>query len=362
MKKTSEAERPDKPLIIPIFIMNAGCPQHCVFCNEKIAAGSYPAAVSRRLFEREVDSYLRWNKDKRRRVEIAFYGGNFTGLPQDDQNRLLSWANVYMAKGAVESIRISTRPDYIVRDQLEYLYGQGVRTVEVGAQSFSDEVLRHAGRGHNAQAIERALPLLKAHGFKTGLHLMAGLPGETKESFLQGLCRTVEIRPDTARIHPVLVFKDTPLADEYLRGRYQPLDLAEAVDWCRLAWEKLTPAGIRIIRFGLQMTSEMGQPDNVLAGPLHPSLGSLVYSAIFFQAALQLISEHAGEDRRWRFQVAARDMAHFRGPGNANIQAIKKLYPDAEISIESIRKDLSGQLSIFTESGKSLVCDMPEIS
>jgi radical SAM superfamily enzyme len=350
-----------KPLIIPIFIMNRGCPQHCIFCNEKIAAGNFPPEVTQNYFAAEVASYLRWNKDKMRRVEIAFYGGSFTGLPPDDQKRLLSWADIYIQKGQVESIRISTRPDYINDEQLIFLHRNGVRTIEIGAQSFNDQVLHNIGRGHDARATETAIQLLKARGFKTGLHLMAGLPGDTRESFLSTLQRTVELQPDTARIHPVLVFKDTPLADEFLCGRYHPLTLEEAVDWCRLAWETLAPAGISIIRFGLQMTPEMSQEGAVLAGPLHPSFGSLVYSAVFYSAILKLLGDVPEHTRTLRFQVAQRDLSHFRGFGNKNIEAIKRLYPDAQIVIDSVREGLPGHLSLNTGAGEFFSFNIPGI-
>ncbi len=341
--------------------MNSGCPQHCIFCNEKIAAGNFAAEVSKSFFDAEITAYLRWNKDKRRRVEIAFYGGNFTGLETDYQKQLLSWAGAYIEKGLVESIRISTRPDCIDDDQLIFLQAAGVRTIEIGAQSFNDEVLSLSNRGHDGKATARAMQLLKAHGFQTGLHLMAGLPGDTRKSFMETLERAAELRPDTARIHPVLVFKDTPLADEYRLGRYQPLTLAEAVDRCHLAWEMLTPAGIRIIRFGLQMTSEMSKEGAVLAGPLHPAFGSLVYSAIFYSAILTLLDNIPKHSSMLRFHVAHRDLSNFHGLGNKNVEAIKKLYPDAQIVIDSVREGQPGHLTLDIETGQSISFDIPGI-
>jgi len=74
--------------------------------------------------------------------------------------------------------------------------------------------------------------VLKENGFQVGLHLMAGLPGESRESFLESVDKVVELRPDTVRIHPTLVFRDTELADLYRRGAYRPLSLDEAVDVC----------------------------------------------------------------------------------------------------------------------------------
>lgn len=351
----------ESPLIIPIFIMNRGCPERCIFCNEKIAAGDFVSEVIKSFFDAEVDSYLRWNKDKLRRVEIAFYGGNFTGLETDYQERLLSWAGAYIQKGQVDSIRISTRPDYIDGERLDFLRSRGVRTVEIGAQSFNDEVLRFACRGHDGRTTVQAIKLLKEKGFKTGIHLMAGLPHDTLERFMETLACAVHLKPDTARVHPVLVFKDTPLASEYREGRYRPLSLDEAIQWCRLAWETLAPEGIRIIRFGLQMTPEMSKEGAVLAGPMHPSFGSMVHSAVYYSATLKLLRDIPKPSRCLRFLVAKRDVSHFRGFGNNNMEAIKKLYPDAEIVIDSGPEAFPGRLSIVTETEGSFSVDIPGI-
>ncbi|MDD4242129.1 MAG: radical SAM protein [Smithellaceae bacterium] len=358
MKRNPE-DRPGKPLIIPFFIMNGGCPGKCVFCNEKIAAGDFTADLRRDVFDAQVEAYLRWDKDRRRRVEIAFYGGNFTGLARADQERLLGWAGAFLESGRAASVRISTRPDDIDAERLEFLRARGVQTVELGVQSFSDAVLRRARRGHDADASVRAIRLLKACGFETGVHLMAGLPGDTKESFAETLAQTAKLRPDTARIHPVLVFCDTPLADDYRCGRYAPLDLAQAVLWCRTAWDILVPAGVRIIRFGLQTTPEMAKDGAVLAGPLHPSFGSLVYASIFLSQSLALLSRIPRCAGRLCFRVAGRDQSHFRGPANANIETIKKLYPGARIVIDTTDDAKPGHLSLCCDTGDSFSLDIP---
>ena len=72
MKTRPESRKMDRPLIIPIFIMNAGCPHQCIFCNEKIAAGNYAPEISKSFFDHEVSAYLQWNKSKSRCVQIAF--------------------------------------------------------------------------------------------------------------------------------------------------------------------------------------------------------------------------------------------------------------------------------------------------
>jgi histone acetyltransferase (RNA polymerase elongator complex component) len=341
-----------KPLIIPVFIMNRGCPHQCIFCNQKISAGNYPLELTKNIFEAEVESYLKWNKDKTRKVEIAFYGGNFTGLDPAYQKKLLSWANSYIQAGLVNSVRISTRPDYITGDKLILLKENNVTTVEIGAQSFIDEVLKFSHRGHNAAVISDAMMLLKDYDFQTSLHLMVGLPKDTKEGFIYSLDKTIELKPDMVRIHPVIVFTGTILAEKFLQGIYHPLKLSEAVELICLAWEKLSAAGIRIIRIGLHLTKEMENDNGVLVGPIHPSLGSLVLSSVFYNRTIKLLDNIPHDTPEIRFNLSNHDVSSFRGLNNANISAIKNLYPRTKIVIESFTRQKPGVISVADDKGK----------
>jgi histone acetyltransferase (RNA polymerase elongator complex component) len=363
MKKANrESKTNNNSLIIPVFIMNSGCPHRCIFCNQKITAGNFPPKITKEFFDSEVKSYLTWNKDKSRKVEIAFYGGSFTGVPPAYQEELLSWAYSFIQNGLVNSIRISTRPDYIEENNLPILKKYGVTTVEIGAQSFNDEVLQFAQRGHDAAAIVKAMIILKDHGFQTGLHLMAGLPKDTEEGFIYSLDKTIELKPDTVRIHPVIVFSGTALAEELRKGKYKPLELSDAVELCRLAWEKLSAAGIRIIRIGVQLTQEMEKDGAVLAGPIHPALGSLVLSSIFYNHTIGLLDKVSPDTKELRFGLSERDISNFRGLNNMNISAIKKLYPRSNLIVESSIGQRRGVISVTTDSDKSLTLEIPGIN
>ncbi len=157
-------------------------------------------------------------------VEIAFYGGSFTGMAREEQMELLRMAGALIGEGAVHSIRISTRPDDIEGAWLDTLKNMGVRAVEIGAQSMDDGVLRQSARGHTAEDVRRAVGILKEKGFETGIHLMAGLPGESREKFEASVADVIRTGPDTVRIHPVLVFRDTELARLYETRGLSPPD------------------------------------------------------------------------------------------------------------------------------------------
>jgi histone acetyltransferase (RNA polymerase elongator complex component) len=304
---------------------------------------------------------LNWNKNKSRRVEIAFYGGNFTGIAAGYQSNLLQWAQSYIRAGLVQSIRISTRPDYINTDIVANLKKNNVTTVEIGAQSFVDEVLQYAQRDHSAADTMYAIRLLKESGLQTGIHLMAGLPKDSLDGFTFSLEKTVELKPDTVRIHPVVVFRDTILANEFKRGNYQPLPLSEAVSFCRIAWEKLTPSGIRIIRTGLHLTNEMEEEGAVIAGPLHPAFGNLVLSALFYERIKKLLENLLAETKELCFYLSPRDVSNFRGLNNSNIKAIKKLYPRAVINVRTATEQKRGLISLETDQGLFLTTDISGI-
>jgi histone acetyltransferase (RNA polymerase elongator complex component) len=237
-----------------------------------------------------------------------------------------------------------------------------VTTIEIGAQSFNDAVLQFAQRGHDAATIVKAVTILKGHGFQTGLHLMAGLPKDTKEGFIYSLDKTIELKPDTVRIHPVIVFDGTALAEEFRKGEYIPLELLEAVELCRLGWEKLSIAGIRIIRIGVQLTPEMEKDGAVLAGPVHPALGSLVLSSIFYNHTMNLLDKISPDTKEIRFDLSERDISNFRGLNNMNISAIKKLYPRTNLIVESNIGQRRGVISVKTDSGESFTLNIPGIN
>jgi histone acetyltransferase (RNA polymerase elongator complex component) len=350
-----------KHLIIPIFIMHSGCPHRCTFCNQKIIAGNYAPQITKDFFDAEVKSYLDWNKKRSSNVEIAFYGGSFTGIDKAYQETLLSWAGSYVESGQVNSIRVSTRPDYITKDSLTLLKKYNVSTVEIGAQSFNDDALQFAQRGHDSAATVLAMKTLKEQGFRTGLQLMAGLPKDTPDGFMNSINKTIELQPDTVRLHPLLVLSGTDLAEEFRRGNYKPLELAEAVDLCRMAWEKLTAVGIRVIRIGLQVTQALEKEGAILAGPFHPAFGSLVLSSVFYNSTIKLLNGIPQDTKELRFNLSSRDISNFGGMANSNIAAIKKLYPRANIIVESTYGQTRGEISVATDSGKSFHLKIPGI-
>ena len=317
--------------ILPIFIPHAGCPHQCVFCNQKTISGQKSAAVPEA--KSQIERWLKWLKPSKDN-EAAFYGGSFTGLDLVLQKELLALTDELLEKGVIGSVRVSTRPDYIDAERLELLQAHHVELVELGVQSMDDEVLQKAERGHTAEAVYKAHKLLREHGFKTGVQLMVGLPGQGFASVQQTAAEVAQLKPDIARIYPVLVIKDTPLAASYARGEYVPLNLEDAVEQGAYVYKVLTKAGIKVIRIGLQPDEELCTPGNIVAGPFHPSMGELVQSRALRNHFTPIMQQLVAAGAEGVIFHCPRHMeSKLRGLKNSNIQYWHEHFPNLQITI-----------------------------
>ncbi len=265
-----------KHAIIPIFIPHRGCPNDCVFCNQKkITAHQQPVTG-----EDVINTIETWLSTLEPRgtetIEVAFFGGSFTGIPMEEQSAYLTIAKGYKDAGRIHKIHMSTRPDYINEEILDNLKKYGADTIELGVQSFDDEVLRLSGRGHDSACVYESSRLIQSYGFELGIQLMIGLPADTLEKDLYSARETVKINPSIARLYPTVVIRDTALYDQYLNGQYQPLDQETAVFRTKEMYKLLTAAGINIIRVGLKSSDILSGEGQTAAGTFHPAFRQLV--------------------------------------------------------------------------------------
>lgn len=271
--------------IIPVFIPHVGCPHNCVFCNQKKIAGNVCAPTPEQV-AKQVEAAL--EKPHKSPPQVAFYGGSFTAIPAEDQMAYLNAVKKWVENGELSGVRVSTRPDFIDDRIVKRLWDNGVRTVELGIQSFDDEVLKVSGRGHSSEEGIFAAKCVKKNGMGLILQLMAGLPGDKRETAVASACQAAKLYPDGVRIYPVAVIEDTPLAELYRRGKYKPLSVENAVEWSADMLEVFIRENIPVIRIGLN-PSESLEPV-VLAGAYHPALGELVRSRVYLRRSRQSIA------------------------------------------------------------------------
>lgn len=263
---------------IPIFVVHMGCPNQCVFCNQRLISGT--SSFSPHAVRETIDRALRTLDGSGRAAEIAFFGGSFTGIERPLMRELLDTAQAYVDSGAAVGIRTSTRPDYIDEDVLEILSHYTVSCVELGIQSMSDTVLRVTKRGHTAEDTRRACHMLREAGIPFAGQMMIGLPGSTPESETDCAREIARLGAVAYRVYPTLVFRHTELEAMYGAGQYHPLTVEDAVERMSAVMEILEEQGVYCLRAGLCESDNLHDAASFCAGPNHPAIGELARSAL----------------------------------------------------------------------------------
>ncbi len=274
--------------IIPIFISHLGCNNDCVFCNQRvITARKEPIKPGE--IKNIIETHLSTISPNVKTVEIAFYGGSFTGLPIDEQREYLEIAKHYKDVGKIHKIHMSTRPDYINDDILSFLSSFSVDTIELGVQSFDDEILKLSKRGHTKADAYNAVSLIKEYGFELGIQLMVGLPGDTIEKAIFSAKETARLKPQLARIYPTIVLPGTELEKMLHSKDYTPLSQEKAIYFSKSIYKILHDAGIFIMRVGLKST-DLINDDNIKLSSYHPAFRQLVEGEIAMDSIKEQIS------------------------------------------------------------------------
>lgn len=330
--------------ILPVFVPHLGCPHACVFCNQRRISGEERSATGKEVLELLETAVLPKGVER----QLAFYGGSFTAIPAARQEELLAAAKAGLDRGLIDSIRLSTRPDAIDEAVLERLRRYGVRTVELGAQSMDEEVLRLSGRGHTAEDVRRASRRLREAGFSLILQMMTGLPGDSDERAEYTARELIALRPDGVRIYPTVVVHDTALFDLWRAGRYREHTVEDAVRVCARLVPLFEAADIPILRLGLNPTEALSN-GGAVAGAYHPALGELVRSRVARNRAEELL-EGVSEGSRVTLGVSARELSQLIGQRRANIEWLRQRFaldtvsvkplPTGEICILSIEREV----------------------
>ena len=278
-----------KHYVIPIFIPESACPFRCTYCNQynitEKATSPNPDEVAS-FISKYLETIPYQNPEVV--VKVAFFGGNFTGLPISEQEAYLKVVQNFIDNKSIQTIQLSTRPDYISDPILQLLKKYRVSLIELGAQSLDAEVLKCTKRGHTVQDVEKSAHMIHQYGFELGLQMMIGLPGDTFDKSLATAQKIVDLGAKYSRIYPTLVIKDTDLEQEYKNGNYIPLTLEQAVDRCAQIVPIFEQNGVQILRLGLHPSEGLIHHETLIAGPFHVSFKELVLTALWREKLQQL--------------------------------------------------------------------------
>ena len=340
----------EKHCIIPIFVPHLGCPNDCIFCNQKSISGQKKEMTKEKAKE-IIENYLKSiRKEKENvKIEIAFFGGSFTAIREEKQEELLKVAYEYVKSKEVDSIRISTRPDAINKEILKRLKKYGVKTIELGVQSANNYILNRINRGHTFEDVKKASKMIRWYGFKLGHQMMVGLPESTRLDEINTAKQLIKLRPKMVRIYPTLVIKNTKLEKEYEEGKYKPLSVVQTVEVCKDLVRMFTDKKIDVIRIGLQTTDEISEPGSknseVVAGPFHPALRQLVESAMWYDAIVGKIKKLNVKVKEVEVTVNPIDANNVIGHKKENVLKLKDTY-DVDLVLKQDEKMKQGKSKI----------------
>lgn len=326
--------------IIPIFVPHIGCPHDCIFCNQRKIAQSR-ANIDAYSIRDTIDSYLSTIPETNEKLEIAFFGGSFTGIDMDSQRELLDIAHYYKKKGLVNRIRLSTRPDYIDDTRLDLLKQYNVDIIELGVQSMCPDVLQSTYRGHSDTDVINASKLIRKYGFTLGLQMMVGLPGSDYEKEIFTAKQLINLKPSFVRIYPTLVIRETFLEKKFKDGSYIPLTLDEAVGVCADLLMLFNYNDINVIRIGLQPTDNIAENKDVIAGPFHPAFRQLVEGRIYREYLEIFFANSSKIDKSIQVYINKKEISNFVGQRSSNLIYLKEKFGIEKVKIvgEDISKD-----------------------
>jgi histone acetyltransferase (RNA polymerase elongator complex component) len=304
---------------ISIFIPHIGCPHRCSFCDQRTISGAEKIPHGDDV--REICEKALAEVKSPENTEIAFFGGSFTVIPRAYMTELLEAAYSFVGEGKFKGIRLSTRPDCIDREVLTILRKYGVTSIELGAQSMSNKVLKENQRGHSADDVEKASSLIREFGFELGLQMMVGLYKSDMADEFETLDKIAAIRPDTVRIYPVVILDGTKLGELYKSGEYSTFSFDEVTEFAAIAMMKFEYEGIKVIKCGLH-ASEFVERD-MLGGFYHPAFRELCESNIYRRKMEELIAYETKSGFDFVFAVNSTCISKAMGHKKSNVEYFK---------------------------------------
>ena len=197
----------------------------CIYCSgngsgDFTAPATLPIEEQYRLIREQMGS--KWQTD---RCIAYFQPHTNTYAPLSVLQPLYEAA---LALPGVVGLNIATRADCIEDDVLDYLAALSERTVltlELGLQTVHDETAARINRGHSYRDFLSTYRRIreKAPRVRIGVHLILGLPGETRDMMLETVRRVAALHPDEVKLHLLYVVEDTVMAALYKSGAYTPL-------------------------------------------------------------------------------------------------------------------------------------------
>lgn len=214
--KVMETVETDSKREASLYVAIPFCPSRCTYCSFISVA----AEKSNRLIEQylsclmgEIEEKTAVLKKHHLSVKSVYVGGGTPGILNLEQmDRLLTTVNRCVGDNLAEFTYELGRPDTVTLEKLQLLKNKGVTRICINTQTTNDEILAAVGRGHTRDQYFRAMSLTKQMEFDSiNTDLIAGLPGETEESFARSLEDVLTAGADNITIHTLAIKRSSRL-------------------------------------------------------------------------------------------------------------------------------------------------------
>jgi uncharacterized protein len=202
----------------------------CIYCN-KLGSGTGASQKGHSITNQlQAGKQLLSRRYQAKKFMAYFQSYSNTYAPVE---KLKSLYDEALAVDDVVGLSIGTRPDCVNEDILNLLQSYAkmhLIWIEYGLQSAHDATLELINRGHDFAAFQKAVMITKNRGIKICVHVILGLPGETKQQMMETAKILTGLGIDGLKIHLLYVIKGTRLDDMYQSGTYTPMTQTEYVD------------------------------------------------------------------------------------------------------------------------------------
>lgn len=231
----------------------------CIYCNNASFTPGYCSPTD--PIELQLEKGKSFFRTKYPEMKYLAYFQSYTNTFGKSIDRLADMYRRASGSNDVVGIIIGTRPDCLPDELLEVLSELNKEkpvVVEIGAETSSDYTLQLINRNHTWKQVVEAVKRLNSKGIRTGLHLIAGLPGEDAKDVLETIRKACSLPIDSIKMHQLQIVKGTSLLEKWDSGEINvdPLSLEDYLDLC-VNIVKTVPRNICIERFLASSPPEM---------------------------------------------------------------------------------------------------------
>ena len=265
--------------------------------------------------------------------ENEVFIGSITGVSSKEQEKMLEKANRDITNKRFDKIKISSSPNLINKELLKMLKKYNVSTIELEAQSMNDYILKKCGYIYNSEDIRKAAKMIRWNRFNLSFQVGVGLPDSTRIDELNTAKELAKLKPKMVRIYPMVVMRNTYLAKEFNKGKYEPLALNQAIERCKEVIYEFNRRHIKQISIVKQNELNKSEDTEIISGPYHEEFAWLVTDSIWYDSIVDKIKKFNMKVKSVKIEVNPKELPNITGYNDENANKLKEVY-DVDIKAE----------------------------